>query len=112
VDQEARGRLAHTRRAYERIGRRFLDALTAGGTNFRDANVDDVLAALEVMRTKADGTTASAAIVNTSIAAVKSFLGFAHQVGFTLFNAAPMIKLKKVQRERAQRLMSDVDVTC
>jgi integrase/recombinase XerD len=70
-----------------------------------------VQTALEAMRTKADGTSASAATVNTSIAAVKSFLGFAHKVGFTRFNAAPLIKLKKAPRTLAQRLLTDVDVT-
>jgi site-specific recombinase XerD len=63
------------------------------------------------MRIKADGTPASAATVNTSIAAVKSFLGFAHKVGFTRFNAAPLIKLRRAPRTLAQRLLSEVDVT-
>jgi integrase len=45
------------------------------------------------------------------VAAVKSFLGFAHKVGFTRFNAAPLIKLRKAPRTLAQRLLSDVDVT-
>jgi integrase/recombinase XerD len=101
----------HTRRAYARIGRRFLAGLTGLGTDLRHATVDDVQTALEAMRTKADSSEASAATVNTSIAAVKSFLGFAHQVGFTRFNAAPLIKLKKAPRTLAQRLLSDVDVT-
>jgi len=57
--------------------------------------------ALEAMRTKADGTSASAATVNPSVAAVKSFLGFAHKVGFTRFNAAPLIKLRKAPRSLA-----------
>jgi hypothetical protein len=61
----------------------------------RHPTVDDVQVALEAMRTKADGTSASAATVNTSIASVKSFLGFAHKVGFTRFNAAPLIKLRE-----------------
>jgi integrase/recombinase XerD len=61
------------------------------------------------MRTRADGTPASGATVNTSVAAVKALLGFAHKVGFSRFNAAPLIKLKRVRRERAQRLLSEVD---
>jgi integrase/recombinase XerD len=40
---------------------------------------------------------------------VKALLGFAHKIGFTRFNAAPLIKLKRVQRKRAQRLLSDID---
>jgi site-specific recombinase XerD len=100
----------HTRRAYERIGRRFLAVLAGVGVDLRDATLDHVLAALQAMRTKADGTAASAATLNTSIAAVKSFLNFAHRVGFTRFNAAPMIKLKKAARKLAERILSDVDV--
>src|SRR5919109_5531161 len=92
------------------IGRRFLASLTGAGTDLRHATVDDVQTALEAMRTKADGTSASAATINTSVATVKSFLGFAHKVGFTHFNAAPLIKLKKAPRTQAQRLLSDVDV--
>ena len=61
--------------------------------------------ALEATRTKADGSPASAATVNTSVAAVKALLGFAHQVGFTRFNAAPLIKLKKAP----PKLMSEVE---
>ncbi len=40
---------------------------------------------------------------------MKALLGFAHKIGFTRFNAAPLIKLKRVQRKRAQRLLSDID---
>jgi Phage integrase, N-terminal SAM-like domain len=61
----------HTRRAYARIGRRFLAGLAGAGTGLRRATVDDVQTALEAMRTKTDGTPASAATVNTSIAAVE-----------------------------------------
>ena len=46
---------AHTVRAYDRIGRRFIEALRAAGTDLRRAKLDDVQAALEVMRTRADG---------------------------------------------------------
>jgi integrase/recombinase XerD len=44
------------------------------------------------------------------VAAVKSFLGFAHRIGFTRFNAAPLIKLKKAPRQIAQRLLGEIDV--
>jgi hypothetical protein len=46
---------AHTRRTYQRVGARFLDALLAAGADLRRATVEDVQAALEVMRSKADG---------------------------------------------------------
>ena len=41
---------------------------------------------------------------------MKALLGFAHKVGFTRFNAAPLIKLKKAPRQLAQRILSEVDV--
>jgi integrase/recombinase XerD len=99
----------HTRRAYDRIGRRFLAALTATGAGLQRCTIDDVQVALEAMRTREDGTPASGATLNTSIAAVKALLNFAHKVGFSRFNAAPLIKMRKVKRERAQRLLSEVD---
>ena len=100
----------HTRRAYERIGRRFVDALAAAGTNLKRATVEDVQNALEAMRTKEDGSSSSAASRNTYVAAVKAFLGFAHKVGFTRFNAAPLIKLRKAPRKSAQWLLSQVEL--
>ena len=42
----------HTRRAYERIGRRFVEALAAAGTSLKRATVEDVQTALEAMRMK------------------------------------------------------------
>ena len=62
------------------------------------------------MRVKSDGSPASAATINTCVAAVRAFLGFAHTLGYTRFNAAPLIKLKKAPRTLGQRLMSDVEV--
>ena len=62
----------HTVRAYGRIGRRFLDALKVAGVDLRRAT---------------DGTPAKAATVNANVAIVKTLLGFAHQVGYTRFNA-------------------------
>jgi hypothetical protein len=44
--------------------------------------VEDVQTALEAMRMKGDGSTSSAATLNTYVAAVKALLGFAHKVGF------------------------------
>jgi len=62
------------------------------------------------MRSKADGAPVRPATVNMYVAAVKSFLGFAHRVGFTRFNAAPLIKLKKAPRQVAQRILGELDV--
>jgi integrase/recombinase XerD len=100
----------HTLRAYERIGHRFIAAMEAAGSGLRQATIDDVQSALEVMRVKIDGTPASAATTNTQVAAVKALLGFAHQVGYTGFNVGPLIKLKKAPRKLAQRIMPEVDI--
>ena len=91
----------HTLRAYQRIGRRFVAALAAARTDLRHATVDHVQAAPEAMRVKETGSPARAATINTQVAAVKALLGFAHKVGFTRFNAAPLIKLKKAPRQFA-----------
>ena len=90
-------------RVYARVGERFVAALGDGG--LRRATVEGVQAALEAMRVRADGQPVKDATVNTYIGAVKSFLGFAHRVGYTRFNAAPFIKLKKAPRQVAQRIM-------
>lgn len=99
----------HTRRAYARIGDRFLQALDAAGSNLRRATVDHVQAALEAMRVRTDGTPASAATINMQVATVKALLGFADKVGFTRFNAAPLIKLRKAPRKLAQRILSEFE---
>ncbi len=95
----------HTRRAYSRIGGRFVDALAAASSNLRRATIDDVQSGLESMRLRQDGTAASAATVNMQVAAVKALLGFAHKVGYTRFNAGPLIKLRKAPRKLAQRIV-------
>jgi integrase/recombinase XerD len=100
----------HTVRVYARVGERFLAALAVAGVDLRKAGVEDVQAALEAMRTKDDGSPVKPATVNTYVAAVKSFLGFAHRVGFTRFNAAPLIKLKKAPRQVAQRILGELEV--
>ena len=101
---------AHTLRVYTRVGRRFIEALAARNTDLRHATVEDVQEALQTMRTKADGTPVRPATVNTYVATVKSFLNFAHTIGYTRFNAAPLIKLKKAPRHLAKRILSEVDI--
>lgn len=101
---------AHTLRLYSRVGHRFVRELVQLGTDIRRAKVDDVQAAIEAMRVTDRGEPAKAATVNTVVAAVKSLLGFAHKVGFTRFNAAPLIKLKKAPRLLAPKLLPEVDV--
>lgn len=58
----------HKRRAYKRIGGRFLEALEAAGGNLGRGTVDDVQTALEALRVKENGSPASAATVNTQVA--------------------------------------------
>jgi integrase/recombinase XerD len=101
---------AHTIRVYKRVGERFLGALAAAGGDLRRATVEDVQGALQAMRSKEDGSPVRPATVNTYVATVKSFLGFAHRVGYTRFNAAPLIKLKKAPRQVAQRIIGELDV--
>jgi integrase/recombinase XerD len=62
------------------------------------------------IRTTAKGTQPSPATLQTYVAAIKSLLGFAHKVGFTRFNAAPLIKLKKAPRKLAEKLIGEVEV--
>jgi integrase/recombinase XerD len=100
----------HTVRVYRRVGERFIAALQVASVGLRSARVEDVQVALEGMRAKDDGSPVKAATVNTYVAAVKSFLGFAHRVGFTRFNAAPLIKLKKAPRHIAQRILGEFEV--
>jgi site-specific recombinase XerD len=99
----------HTVRAYARLGARFIDGLAAGA-GLRSATLDDLQSALEQMRVQIDGTPARAATVMTYVAAVKSFIGFAHRVGYTRFNAAPLIRVKKAPRQIAQHLLCEFDV--
>jgi integrase/recombinase XerD len=100
----------HTIRVYQRVGERFLGALAAAGSSLRQATVEDVQTALGSMRAKEDGSPVRPATVNTYVGAVKSLLGFAHRVGFTRFNAGPLIKLKKAPRQVAQRILSEIQV--
>ncbi len=97
----------HTRRAYERIGHRFLEALD---TPLRDAAVEDYRRAVDTLAIKPDGSEASNATKATYTATIKSFLGFAHQLGYIAFNAAPLIKVKKAQRDLAKRIISEIDI--
>jgi integrase/recombinase XerD len=97
-------------RVYRRVGERFLSTLAAAGAGLRTATVEDVLQAVEAMRVKDDSSPVKPATVNTYVASVKSFLGFAHRVGYTRFNAGPLIKLKKAPRQVAQRIMGELEV--
>jgi integrase/recombinase XerD len=62
------------------------------------------------MRVKVDGTPASAANHQHARRGRKSAFGFAHQVGYTHFNVAPLIKLRNSPRKLAQRIMPAVEI--
>ncbi len=97
----------HTARLYARVGDAFLAAL---GRPLRQAVVEDVQAAVGKLRVKEDGKPASPATVATHLAVVKSLLRFAHRVGYTRFNAGELLKVKKANGARAQRIMQKLDV--
>ncbi len=92
-------------------GHRFIATLAERGVTLRSAILDDVQAALEAMRTTDKGTPASPATLSTYVAVVKSLLGFAHNVGFTRFNAAPLIK-RKIARRSWRQVSRDAGRTC
>ena len=99
----------HTLRAYRRIGTAFVKALERTGGDLRRTTIDHVLTAVEELRIKRDGSPASPATANMAIAAVKALLGFAHKIGYTQFNAAPLIKMKRAPRQLAQRILTEFD---
>ena len=101
---------AHTVRVYQRVGDCFLKALHAVRSDLRRATAEDVEAALEAMCSKDDGSPVKPATVDTYVAAVKSYFGSAQRVGFTRFNAAPRIKMKKAPRQVAQRVRGELEV--
>ncbi len=97
----------HTRRAYERVGARFLETLAMP---LRQAAVGDYRQAVAALGIKPAGTEASRATRATYTAAVKSFLGFAHGVGYLAFNPGPFLKVEKQARDLAKRIIDDIDV--
>jgi integrase len=98
---------AHTLRVYKRVGERFLAAL--GDVGLRRANEQDIQSALDAMRIRADGEPVKDATVNTYFGALKSFLRFAHRVGYIAFKAAPLIELKKMSRRAVPRILSELE---
>lgn len=105
----------NTRIAYERIGGAFVAALATNGASLKSATVDDVQTAIQAIVTATNPETGdirqrSAATVNTYTASVKSLLNFAHRVGYSRFNAAPLLRTRKGPAQRAKRIVSSVDV--
>lgn len=91
----------HTRRNYERQSARFRNFACKPLGACRIGDVQDYLISL--------GTLAPATRAN-AIAAVKSLLSFAHEIGYTRFNVGAVIKAPSIKESLAERIIGEVDV--
>ena len=96
----------HTRRAYERTGRRFIAAL---GVPLRKARLEDVRRGFEAIALRDDGAPASRATLMAQTAIVKSLLSFGARVRYLEANLGELFKLKAVPADRARRILSEPD---
>ena len=96
----------HTRRNFEQTARRFLSRLPMG---LRSATVEDVREALTSITSGLAPSSARQYVLRA-----KSFLGYAHALGFTPFNAGTTIKVRSDAGNRgaalAKRIISEVEV--
>ena len=96
----------HSRRNFETTLRRFLAVMPKG---LRRSTVEDVREALALVTAGAAETTARQYVLR-----VKSFLGYAHKLGYTPFNAGVTIKVRSQGANRgatlAKRIISEVEV--
>ena len=96
----------HTRRNFEATARRFLSGLD---TSVREATVEDVRDALRVVTAGLAESTAHQYVLR-----IKSFLGYAHALGYTPFNAGARVKVRSDAGHRganlAKRIMSETEV--
>jgi site-specific recombinase XerD len=91
-----------TRKNFERTVSQFLGALPMG---LREAKLEDVREAIEsITAGRADSTAKQYAL------RVKSFIGFAHRLGYLQFNAGAAIKVKVGRRSVAKRLPSETEI--
>jgi site-specific recombinase XerD len=97
----------HTRRAYERVGRRFLAVL---GASLRSATLEDVRRAIGAVSVREDGSPAARATTAAQIAIVKSLLSFGARVRYLEANLGELFKLKPVPADRARRILSEPDM--
>jgi site-specific recombinase XerD len=95
----------HSRRNFEKTARRFLAGLPMG---LRAATVEDVRDALAAIATKSEAST------RQYVLRVKSLLSYAHELGYTQFNAGTVIKVRSDASHRganlAKRIIPEVDV--
>jgi integrase/recombinase XerD len=96
----------HTRRNFETTARRLLAELPMG---LREATVEDVRDAIAKM---ADGV--GEATLRQYMLRVKSLISYAHKVGYTLFNAGAVLKVKSDAVSRgatlAKRIITPIEV--
>jgi integrase/recombinase XerD len=95
----------HTRRNFETTARRFLDALPMG---MRDATVEDVRDALEKASHGVSDATRRQYVLR-----VKSLLGYAHKLGYTIFNAGATMKVRSDSNRGAtlaKRIITETEV--
>jgi integrase/recombinase XerD len=99
----------HTRRNFEATARRFLFELAELQMGLRDATKEDVRDALDKVTHGASEATARQYILR-----VKSLLSCAHKLGYTLFNAGVLIKVKSDSASRgatlAERIITETEV--
>jgi integrase/recombinase XerD len=97
---------AHSRRNFETTLHRFLRSMPQ---ELRRATVEDVRAALAQVTSGTAETTARQYVLR-----VKSFLGYAHKLGYTPLNAGVTIKVRSQGVNRgamlAKRIISEVEV--
>lgn len=96
----------HTRRAYERVGRRFLAALAVP---LRSATLEDMREAFAAISVRQDGSPAAGSTAAAQTAIVKSLLSFGARVRYLEANLGELFKLKAVPADRARRIMSEPD---
>ena len=94
----ARSESPHTRRAYERTVR---ELLAHAGRPLAALRVSDVQAWLETLTDKAPAT------VRQRLAAIKSLMTFAHELGYIEFNAGRVLKAPSVKQTLAERILSE-----
>ena len=96
----ARHESPHTRRNYRRQAKRFLAHVGQPMATVRLGDVQSYAASLDGL--------ASASRAN-ALAAVKSLLSFAQEVGYLRFNVGKAVKLPAVKETLAERIMGEAD---
>lgn len=94
----------HSRRNFEATAVRFIHALPRG---LRAAKVEDIRSALATL---VDGRSAGTA--KQYVLRIKSLLSYGHRLGYLVYNAGAVLKVKGPPRgaELAKRIMAEVDV--